>query len=332
MAHLIECTDIASQFEARPDETILEAAQRSQIDLPHACQFGGCGTCRVRITRGTVAYEEFPAGLTHEEAAAGYALTCQARATSDISLAAMRRLPPCSEAGRYEAKVTAIEPLTGDVTRLCLALPDHARLQYRAGQYADFIMPDASHRSFSMASPPHGQAIDFHVKRVPGGQFTHQMLDQLRPGDALMLELPQGTFCYHQEDYRPLLMVATGTGIAPIKSIIESLRGDDDCPPIMLYWGVRTLADLYLHQDIAAWADSLSDFTYVPVLSRPHDGWTGRSGHVQDVILQDMDDFSEHAIYLCGSPDMIAQAKRSFLDRQASVHHIYAEGFTLTKR
>ena len=141
------------------------------------------------------------------------------------------------------------------------------------------------------------------------------------------VELPLGNFRLHAEDYRPLLMVATGTGLAPIKSMLESLMGDDDCPPVSLYWGMRTEADLYLHDEIQTWADRLYEFQYVPVLSRASDSWTGRRGHVQDAVLADLPDLSEHAIYLCGSPNMIADAKVAFAARGASMDHLYADSF-----
>ena len=332
MSFRIMLTDTSEYFEANADETLLEAARRSAIELPHACQFGSCGTCRVRITDGAVGYEEFPSGLTEQEAQAGYALSCQARATSDIVLSAARRMSPCSDVARYFTTVLSVQPLSQEVLRLELSVPAEARLLFRAGQYVNVILPDKKTRSFSMASRPHAQYIDFHVARVQGGVFSDLMITQLKSGDQLEIELPHGEFGYHAEDYRPLLLVATGTGIAPIKSILETLMEDEDCPPVTLYWGARRLQDLYLHEEIASWSSRLTDLSYIPVLSRADDKWDGRRGHVQDAVLQDLDDLSEFAIYLCGAPEMIVQAKRDFLVHQASVHHIYAEGFTFAPR
>jgi CDP-4-dehydro-6-deoxyglucose reductase len=147
------------------------------------------------------------------------------------------------------------------------------------------------------------------------------------PGDLLDVELPLGQFRFHEEDYRQLLMIATGTGIAPIKAILESLLDDPDCPPVALYWGVRDASWLYVDDDIRGWADRLYEFRYEPVLSRPGPGWEGRTGHVQDAVLDDIHDLSDHSIYLCGSPNMIRDAKRAFLARGASVEHLYADGF-----
>lgn len=328
MAFRIQLLETAQCFDAAPGESVLDAALRHELRLPHECRFGGCATCRIRLVEGTVDYDEFPPGLTADEAAEGYALACQARPASDLVISAARRLPPCSEPARHLATVTAVRPLGDAVLHLALELPPEAELLYRAGQYINILLPDGGHRSFSMASRPHPQALDFHIRRIPEGRFTSGHAARLQPGDRLPVELPHGSFCFHAEDYRPLLMVATGTGLAPIKSILESLMDDDDCPPVSLYWGMRTEADLYLHDQIQAWTDRLCDFRYVPVLSRAGAGWTGRRGHVQQAVEEDFEDLSEHAIYLCGSPAMIGDARRAFLARHASIDHLYSDSFT----
>ncbi len=329
MTHHVHLADTGETFEVGSGETVLEAALRHHVQLPHECTLGGCGTCRVKLEQGTVHYGEFPAGLTREEDAEGYALTCQAIPASDLVLTLARRLATCSPTARERAVVKSVKPLNKDVTHLVLELPEHSDLIFRAGQYVNILLPQAGHRSFSMASRPHRRLLDFHIRHIPGGQFSSGMMQQLQPGDPLEVELPLGTFCYHEEDYRPILMLATGTGIAPIKSMIETVLDAEYCPPVSLYWGVRTEQDLYLQQEILSWATRLDDFRYVPVLSRADATWNGRQGHIQDAVLQDMADaLAEHAVYLCGSPDMIAAAKRALLAKQASVHHHYAEGFT----
>ena len=186
---------------------------------------------------------------------------------------------------------------------------------------------DGSTRSFSMASRPRERLVDFHVRTIPGGSFTEGRLARMQTGDTLEVELPLGSFHFHAEDYRPLLLVATGTGLAPLKAILESLFDDPDCPPVSLYWGMRTVDDLYLHDEIQSWGTRLYEFRYVPVLSRADAAWRGRRGHVQDAIIDDIHDLSEHSIYLCGSPAMISDAKQAFMARGASIAHIYTEGF-----
>ncbi|KAF1045919.1 2Fe-2S iron-sulfur cluster-binding protein [Xylophilus sp.] len=331
MAYHVHLLDPAAHFEAAPGETLIDAAERAGLRLPHDCRFGTCGTCRVRLASGHVEYGEdgLPPGLTPEEAAAGFALACQARPCSDVALLPERRLAPCSPPARYRATVAAVTRWDCGVTHLRLDLPPEAEdLVFRPGQYVNLFLEDGTPRSFSMASAPAGRSLDFHLRRIPGGRFTHHRVDALRPGDVLEAELPLGTFCYHSEDYRPLMLVATGTGLAPLKSIAESLMDADDCPPVALYWGMRTEADLYLHAEVASWAGRFEDFRYEPVLSRADGQWSGRRGHVQQAVAEDFPDLSEHAIYLCGSPDMVRQARQEFLARGASIDHIYSDSFT----
>ena len=194
-----------------------------------------------------------------------------------------------------------------------------------------YVAPSSIDEVFD-ALDTYGEDARLMVVDRRAGTVTHARvrdLDQwLRAGDTLEVELPHGSFSLRKEDYRPLLMVATGTGLAPIKSMLESLMDDPDCPPVWLYWGMRSAADLYLHDEIARWGERLYDFQYVPVLSRADEGWQGRRGYVHDAVAADLSDLSEHAIYLCGSPNMIRDAKQTFMVLGAQSPFIYADGFT----
>jgi CDP-4-dehydro-6-deoxyglucose reductase len=326
MSHRIVLQETGATFIAAPGEPLLQAATRQGVRLPHECTFGGCGTCRIKLMRGRVAYEEMPPALSQEEADLGYALACQARACSDLVISVQRAddAPPPE---RRRAVVRKIRRWTSDVVNLECELEGDA-LQYLPGQYMNVLLEDGTHRSFSMASAPAGNRVDFHVRRIAGGRFTDEAIGRLTAGDRLDVEIPLGTFRLHAEDYRPLVMAATGTGLAPIKSMLESLMDDRDCPPVSLYWGVRTEADLYLADEIRTWGERLYEFDFVPVLSRASENWRGRRGHVQDAVVQDFGDLSEHALYLCGSPAMIADARQRFLRLNASPEHVYVDGFT----
>lgn len=327
MAYRVQILETGQAFMVAPDESVLQAAERASVRLPHECTFGGCGTCRIKLAEGAVDYEEFPMALTPEEAAQGYALACQARPRSDlcISVANPRQF---AEPRRLDATVHRIAALCDDVIHLTLALPPDTPLDYAPGQYMNVVLPDGATRSFSMASAPAGNLVDLHVRRIPGGRYTDQWLGQARPGAALEIEAPLGVFGYHEEDWRPMIMMATGTGIAPIKAILESLLDNDDCPPVTLYWGMRTEADLYLREQIEGWAGRLYEFNFVPVLSRAGADWRGRRGHVQQAVLADHGDLSEHAFYLCGAPAMVSEATTLLAGRGASLDHVYADSFT----
>lgn len=313
-------------FEAGPGESVLEAGLRQGIALKHECTFGGCGTCRVKLIDGQVRYDEMPMALTPEEADAGYALLCQARACGDL-VVSTGPADDAVPAKRCGAVVRDASPLTNDIVHLQLEI-EADDFGYVPGQYMNVLLPDGAHRSFSMASTPRANLVDFHVRRIPGGRFTDGTLGTLSRGDRLDVEIPLGEFRYHAEDYREMLMVATGTGLAPIKAILESLLDDGDCPPVALYWGMRTEHDLYLADEIRGWGERLYEFRFVPVLSRAGASWDGRRGHVQDAVLQDFADLSAHSVYMCGSPLMIADAKRRFLALGASMDHLYSDGFS----
>jgi CDP-4-dehydro-6-deoxyglucose reductase len=318
-------------FEVAAGETVLQAALRSGVALAHDCQLGGCGTCRARLIEGTVSYEEWPFALTEEEASEGFALLCQARPQSNLVIEPARAIEALPPSERHTAVIRTLNRISPQVEHLVLEIPSCPSLAWRPGQHMNVVLDDGATRSFSMASTPRGGLVDFHIRRLDGGRFTDRGLAAARPGDALEVEIPCGSFVYHPEDDRPLVMIATGTGLAPIKAMLEGLMDDPDCPPVSLYWGARTVGDLYLHDVIPGWRPRLYDFNYVPVLSRAS-APNCRSGYVQDVILADFDDLSEHGIYLCGSPVMIADALPALLDRGAVRERIYTEGFVIQTR
>lgn len=328
MVYQIEMAGTGERFDARADESLLQAATSAGVAIPHDCQLGGCGTCRVKVVSGAHDYEEFPFGISPEEADAGFVLACQARARSDMVIAVAHAGADVSAPAQVEARVVDVSVLGPDVRRLSIALPEQVELKFNPGQYMNVLLGDGERRSFSMASAAGVPVLDFHIKRVPGGRFTDHMLSSLKAGDRLDVELPLGSFRFHAEDYRPLVVVVTGTGLAPAKAILESLMDDPDCPPVWLYWGARSEADLYLHDEIQQWGARLYEFQYVPVLSRPGIGWAGRQGYVQHAVCEDFADLSEYAVYLCGSPTMIDDARRHFLEKGASIDHLYADSFT----
>ncbi|MCB1499389.1 MAG: 2Fe-2S iron-sulfur cluster binding domain-containing protein [Bauldia sp.] len=327
MRHNVTIAETGETFVVGEEESVLAAALAANINLAHDCKSGTCATCRVRLVSGEVAYLEEPMGLLPEEAGAGFALACQARARTDLVIEAEVRPALAQPPARRAAVVSGIEPLADDVTRLTLELPDLDRFDFLPGQHIQVLMGDGRPRSFSMASAPTGNRFDLHIRRIPGGAFTDVQLPSLAEGDTLDVELPLGSFFLRKDDFRPLLMVATGTGLAPIKSVLESLMEDPDCPPSFLYWGARGPGDLYLHDEIAGWSSRLPEFEYRPVLSRPPPGWEGRRGYVQDAVVAEIDDLSEYSIYLCGSPVMVGSAKALFIERGASLNHIYADSF-----
>lgn len=328
MTHSVHLLETGETFQVDENESVLQAALRADVKIAHDCQLGGCGTCRIKLVEGAVFYPEFPMALTEEEEAQGYALACQARPGADLTISVPSSRLTFSNPVRVEAHVKHAERFTESVVHLSLELSAAEPLDYRSGQYVNIWLEDGTSRSFSMASVAHGNLLDFHVHQIPGGRFSDRLLKDIRAGSTLSVEFPLGTFCYHEEDMRPLVMAATGTGLAPIKAILESLLDDEDCPPVSLYWGMRTEQDLYLRDVIESWKGKLYEFDFVPVLSRGGSLWTGRRGYVQQAVIEDFGDLAEHAIYLCGSPNMVADAKSLFTQHGASLDYVYSDSFS----
>ncbi len=311
-------------IEVAAGEAILDPVEQSGVSLPHDCRGGACGTCRIRIVAGDVTYDEPPLALSAEEMAEGYALACQGRPASDLVISVPPR-PRLAEPQVYDARLRELRAVSPGVWRE-IGLPEGDVPGFAAGQYMNVLLPGGATRSFSMASPPERRVLDFYVRQTGGGRFTDRHLSGLRPGDPLQVEPPLGLFRYHAEDDRPLLMVATGTGIAPLRAMLEAVAEDPFCSPVMLYWGVGRERDLFLHDEMLGFAQRLPDWRYVAVLSR--DRRTAiRHGYGQDAVMSDIADLSEFAVYLCGSPNMIADARRCLLARGAMPAHLYSEGF-----
>lgn len=331
MTYAVRLMDQDESFEVHEGESILDGALRAGVKLPHECTFGGCGTCKVKVHQGSVHYEDMPMALTEEEHRAGYALACQARCGESLIIEPCALANDFAEPVTVTATVAVVERLAPDVMRLALSIPDDLAALYVPGQYMNIVLPDGRTRSFSMASAHKpGQPLEFHIKQIEHGYFTSDVLPSLVPGATLSIHFPLGTFAYRENDWRPMIMAATGTGIAPIRAMLESLLDNEDCPPITLYWGVRSEADLYAAAEISTWVHRLYEFQFIPVLSRASDTWTGRRGYVQDAITDDHHDLSEHAFYLCGSPDMIEQAQKAFVQRGADLEYIYSDSFTFS--
>jgi CDP-4-dehydro-6-deoxyglucose reductase len=322
------------EFEVEPGEAILAAALRQGFVLPYGCRNGACGSCKGRILEGRVDYGTYQEkALPEKEKAEGKALFCQARPLTDLvlearTIGAVKDIPiktlPC--------RVQKIERLADDVIVLYLKLPANERLQFLAGQYLEFLLRDGTRRSFSMANPPHDdELIQLHVRHVPGGSFTDHVFGKMKERDILRFEGPHGTFFLREDSDKPIVFVASGTGFAPIKSVIEHALAEEVKRPMTLYWGGRRPKDLYLNDLPLKWAAEHPGFRYVPVISDalPEDAWTGRTGFVHRAVMEDFPDLSGHQVYACGVPVMVDAARSDFVARCGLPEdEFYADSFT----
>ena len=322
------------EFEVEPGEAILAAALRQGFVLPYGCRNGACGSCKGRILEGRVDYGTYQEkALPEKEKAEGKALFCQARPLTDLvlearTIGAVKDIPiktlPC--------RVQKIERLADDVIVLYLKLPANERLQFLAGQYLEFLLRDGTRRSFSMANPPHDdELIQLHVRHVPGGSFTDHVFGKMKERDILRFEGPHGTFFLREDSDKPIVFVASGTGFAPIKSVIAHALAEEVKRPMTLYWGGRRPKDLYLNDLPLKWAAEHPGFRYVPVISDalPEDAWTGRTGFVHRAVMEDFPDLSGHQVYACGVPVMVDAARSDFVARCGLPEdEFYADSFT----
>jgi CDP-4-dehydro-6-deoxyglucose reductase len=220
---------------------------------------------------------------------------------------------------KLPSRVLSIARPAPDVAVLTLQLPANDPLQYRAGQYVEFILRDGSRRSYSMANAPHTQgdkpALELHIRHMPGGKFTDAVFGTMKEKDILRMEGPFGSFFLREDSSKPMVLLASGTGFAPIKAIIEEMRFKGIARSAVLYWGCRSLADLYLHAWAVEAARQMPNLTYIPVLSepRPEDEWTGRTGFVHQAVMADLPDLSAYQVYACGAPVMVESAQRDFV-------------------
>lgn len=316
MSHQITIKPSNHVFHTKSGETVLEAALREGFPLPYGCRNGACGTCKGKVLAGAVDHGPYQeSALSEQEKQSGMALFCCARPRSGLvieckEIGAVRDIPiktlPC--------RVQKLERVASDVMVIYLRLPANERLQFLAGQYIDILLKDGKRRSFSLANAPHDdELLQLHVRNYPGGAFTEHVFTHMKEKDILRFEGPLGTFFLREESDRPIIFLASGTGFAPIKGILEYAFHAGIDRQMVLYWGARIKADLYMAELAVQWQQH-DNFTFIPVLSEPlpGDNWTGRTGFVHRAVMEDFDSLAGYQVYACGAPVMVDAAHRDF--------------------
>jgi CDP-4-dehydro-6-deoxyglucose reductase len=318
MSFTISVQPSGRSFTAEPGEAILAAGIRQGIGLPYGCKDGACGSCKCRMLEGTVVHGEHQAkALSPEEEAAGMILTCCGVAHSDLVLESRQ----VTDAGAFPVKkmptrVSVMERKSHDVILLRLQLPANDAFQYHAGQYIEFILRDGDRRSYSMANAPGvGAGVELHIRHMPGGKFTDHVFGAMKEKEILRVEGPYGSFYLREDSDKPIVLLASGTGFAPIKAVIEQMQQKGINRPAVLYWGGRRPADLYLDDWVQNRLAEMPNLKYVPVISDalPEDGWSGRTGFVHRAVIQDFPDLSGHQVYACGAPIVVDSAQTDFV-------------------
>ncbi|MDF2462156.1 MAG: ascD [Ramlibacter sp.] len=304
------------RFVAEAGETLLTSAIRQGVGLPYSCRDGTCGTCKTKLVSGEVnLMPHSEAALSPAECAEGFTLPCCAMPESNVVLETDRVVAAdMHPIKKMACRVLEIQKLAVDVAIVRLQLPGSDTLGYHPGQYLELALKDGTRRNYSMATAYGTRELELHVRHMPGGKFSGYVFDTLKVKDVLRLEGPFGSFFLRESAGKPLILLASGTGFAPIKAIIEQMKTKGIKTPATLYWGCRSKADLYLHEWAERAARELGNLAYVPVLSEPReaDAWNGRTGLVHNAVMKDFPDLSGHQVYACGAPIMVDCARASF--------------------
>jgi len=316
----------AKNFDCEAGQTLLQAARMQGIALEHSCRTGRCGVCKAQVLSGTTTPIKVEESLTADEQGNGFILTCCRTAVTDVSL----DIEDLGELGSIETKtlpcrIDSLTLLTDDVTQVTLRTPPTSRLSYLPGQYIDVIGKDGLRRSYSVANAPRDDGmLTLQIRKVPNGEMSRYWFDEAQTNDLLRLEGPLGTFCLRPSQASQLVLLATGTGIAPIRAMLEQLAANpasNTYRQIHVYWGGRTEKDLYWTAEYPA-----LPLRFVPALSRSPDS-AGAKGYVQDVALADGIDLEDAIVYACGSESMIASAKSKLVAAGLNPKNFHSDAF-----
>ena len=340
LQYQVELKKSGKSFLVEEDETILEAAIRQGIGLPYGCKNGACGSCKGKVLNGRIEHgDHSQSALSTLDETAGATLLCCAHPKSNV-LIDVREIQGSGDipVRKVPCRIQTISYPSDDVAILQLQLPASERFQFLAGQYLEFLLKDNRRRAYSIASAPHQEdPIELHIRHLPGGLFTDPLFGQATDGklikekDILRFEGPQGSFFLREDTQKPIIFLASGTGFAPIKSILLHMCEKKIDREVYFYWGGRRPKDLYMNTLCQEFVGALPRFQYIPVVSeaQPEDHWTGRTGFVHRAVMEDFPDLRAFQVYACGAPIVIASAQTDFV-KQCGLpeDEFYADSFT----
>ena len=325
----VDIRQARTSLEVREGQTILDAALAAGIPYPHGCRSGRCGSCKSRLIEGEVELLQHSRfALTEEEKADGLILACRAMPQTDAAVAWLGSDDDDSveTPRRLDAIVTGLDDLTHDIKLVRIAPADGSPLLFTAGQYAQVGFDGAPARSYSMANRHGDDSLEFHIRRVPGGVTSEHVHFGLKTGDRVALEFPLGSSYLRQHHSGPILCIAGGSGLAPIKSIVETALAHGMKQPIHVYFGARGARDLYLVEHFESLADRHNNLSFTAVLSdtqvAPH-----RHGFVTDAVAEDLADFDGWKAYVAGPPPMVDAAMAMAFARGLRPEDMHADVF-----
>lgn len=324
-------------FSANAGETLLAAAIRQGVGLPYGCKDGACGSCKCKKLEGSVTHTAHQLkALTPEEEASGLILSCCAVAHSDVVIESRQVTDESAfPIKKMPVRVASLNRLSHDVMAVRLQLPASDVFKYHAGQYVEFLLAGGDRRAYSMANAPHTQTdapgVELHIRHMPGGKFTGHVFSAMKEKEILRIEGPFGSFFLREESSKPIVLLSSGTGFAPVKAMIEHMQHKGITRPAVLYWGARRPADLYMNDWVLARLAEMPNLRYVPVVSDalPEDQWTGRTGFVHKAVLEDQPDLSGYQVYACGAPIVVESARTEYSALAGlPAEELFADSFT----
>ncbi len=319
-------------FEIEATETILDAAITHGYTLPYSCRNGACGVCKGKILSGNVDHGNHQAyALTDAEKAAGMALFCCAKPKSDLVIESHEvTMSNDIQVKTLPCRVQKMEKVADDVMVLYLKLPANEHMPFMAGQYIDILQKDGKPRSFSLANAPHdSEFLQLHIRNIAGGTFTQHVFNEMKERDIMRIKGPLGTFFLREDSSKPIIFIASGTGFAPIKAIIEHAMHMGIKRPMHFYWGARKQADLYMLEKARKWERHGIKFT--PVIS--DEAWSGRTGFVHQAVVEDYADLSGHQVYACGAPVVVEAAHTDLTSKcRLPVDEFFSDAFTFVPK
>ncbi len=330
MTRIVKIAQWGESVEVDDDQTLLEAALEQGVPYPHGCRSGNCGACKSRLYAGSVEMEPYSDfALTDEEKESGFVLACRSHPQENLEVAWLNddEEMVAHPLRRFEAVVAERMEMTHDILRLRLAVPEDVEFAYTAGQYASLRFAGRPARDYSMASKPGGGMLEFHIRAMDDGEVSNFVRDEISEGDRVAVEGPYGA-AYLREAHRgPILAIAGGSGLAPVKAILETALEKDMPQPMFLYFGVRGERDVYLEEEFARLAAAHERLRVQVVLSDPEGETDRRTGFVHEAVAADFDDLDGCKAYLAGPPVMVEAATEMLEIRDMRPEDIHADAF-----
>lgn len=323
-------TDPPRSAPATEGETILANLLQAGVPFPHNCQAGNCGACKCELVEGDIQelpYSEY--ALSAEERARNLILACRTQAWGDCAVRMLEAEEVVLHPSRVmRCRVRGLSDLTHDIKELRLSIEAGGPFSFSAGQHAQLkLAAGLQARNYSMANHPDDRTLEFQIRHVPGGQASGYVFGDLKTGDEITVSGPLGG-AYLRENHRgPMLAVAGGSGMAPIKSILQTALRIDPAREIHLYFGVRAERDVYMEPYLKGLARRHPGFTYDIVLSEPAGDTKRRTGLVGAAVAADFRFFAGYKAYLAGPPPMVEATQQLLIDKGMALRDIHADAF-----